>query len=400
VLTWLISIIALAWIGVCLAHAPVLRRAWREPVLRQPVLIFESDDWGAGPSQQADVLAALITLLQHFHDRNGRHPVVTLGVILAIADTEKLRANGGTVYQSMDLRDPRFAAVRERMQEGVRAGVFALQLHGGEHYWPPNLMHAAQSDAAVRAWLTSEGMPRTETLPSHLQSRWTDARSAPNQPLPADVTERAVKQEIPLFEACFGARPRVAVATTFVWNSAVERAWAAHGIDTVITPGRRYTQRGADGRPAGVDRQCYNGEASDDGQTYLVRDAYFEPALGHTAARLVREAQQRSRLGRPTLVEMHRFNFLGDDKAVAASLYTLEEGIAAVMKALPDVRFLTSHELAEGMRQGDQRLVTRDLRDRLIAWLRRIEQSPSFSRYAKLSGLWLPLRLAQKFSGG
>ena len=29
---------------------------WREPVLRRPVLIIESDDWGAGPAEQAHVI--------------------------------------------------------------------------------------------------------------------------------------------------------------------------------------------------------------------------------------------------------------------------------------------------------------------------------------------------------
>jgi hypothetical protein len=34
-----------------------LRALWREPALRVPVLIFESDDWGAGPVEQAQCTA-------------------------------------------------------------------------------------------------------------------------------------------------------------------------------------------------------------------------------------------------------------------------------------------------------------------------------------------------------
>ena len=36
-----------------------LSALWREPMLRVPVVIFESDDWGAGPPEQADCLRRL-----------------------------------------------------------------------------------------------------------------------------------------------------------------------------------------------------------------------------------------------------------------------------------------------------------------------------------------------------
>ena len=40
------------------------------------------------------------------------------------------------------------------------AGVFALQLHGLEHYWPDALM--AANDPAVRSWLEGEMPAATE----------------------------------------------------------------------------------------------------------------------------------------------------------------------------------------------------------------------------------------------
>ena len=41
---------------------------WHEPVLRRPVLIIESDDWGAGPASQAAVLGEIARLLACFSD--------------------------------------------------------------------------------------------------------------------------------------------------------------------------------------------------------------------------------------------------------------------------------------------------------------------------------------------
>ena len=176
-----IAIIGVAWVGLCLAFGLELYRRWREPVLRQPVFILESDDWGAGPVEQAAALEKLHGLLLRFKDGGGRPPVMTIGVILAVADTDRIRQNAGKDYYSMDLTSPQFADIREQLLKGERAGVFALQLHGKEHYWPDSVMHAALSDIEVQRWLTSEGIPQTESLPSHLQARWTEANSLPSR---------------------------------------------------------------------------------------------------------------------------------------------------------------------------------------------------------------------------
>src|ERR1700688_2869907 len=87
------------------AFRRALSAAWREPVLRAPVLILESDDWGYGPQVQAE--------------RLGRHPVATLGIVLAGPDTERIRADGCRMYHRVTLADPRLASVREAMLRGA-----------------------------------------------------------------------------------------------------------------------------------------------------------------------------------------------------------------------------------------------------------------------------------------
>ena len=120
------------------------------------------------------------------------------------------------------LADARFDAVRAAMQAGIQAGVFVPQLHGQCHYWPPALLAAAQDDAAVRRWLTGSEPAATEDLPSPLQSRWVDAVVLPSRELAADAIQQAASAEAAAYQAIFGSAPQVAVATTFVWNDAVE----------------------------------------------------------------------------------------------------------------------------------------------------------------------------------
>lgn len=383
--------LGLAYI-VCLSllayimFGPALGACWREPVLRYPVVILESDDWGAGPLEQAAAIDALRTLLLRFQDMRGAHPVMTLGIILAVADGVRIRESGGLSYYSSDLTHPVFSGVREQIIKGAQVGVFALQLHGKEHYWPDSIMRAT-ADNHIRAWLVGEDFPRTEALPSHFQARWTDSSTLPSCPISPEAINAAIIEEVQLFEACFGERPRVAVATTFVWDTNVEQAWAAQGIDTIITPGVRYTSRDGEGKPGGADKTMSNGVRNESGQVYLVRDVYFEPSLGHEPSRLIDDASRCTRLGRPTLVEIHRFNFLGEPEQLAASLKILEAGLTAVLRALPNVRFMSSQALAEAIRISEPDLVEPNLLPRIQVWLRRIEALPAFSRYAKLTGL-------------
>jgi hypothetical protein len=383
-----LAMLLLLWAAVLLAFARPLAARWREPVLRHPVLIIESDDWGAGPLAQADALTHLSALLQQVRDRN-RHPaVMTLGVVLEVPDGPRIAATGCTEYHALALADARFDAVRMAMQDGIRAGVFTPQLHGHCHYWPPALLTAAQTDDSVLDWLTAPDPAATEALPSSLQSRWVDASSLPSRSLSNESIQQAVAAEAVAYRTVFGHAPRVAVATTFVWNDAVEAAWAQAGVEVVITPGRRATCRDAAGAPACVDAAMLSGERSPAGQTYLVRDVYFEPALGHDPQRLVDGLRTRTRQRRACLVETHRLNFL---QAREASLATLQAGLNAALAVYPNVRFLSPLELVHAIQRRDPAWIEKRLKPRLAAWRARLDEIPRFRRVAQITGLALLL---------
>lgn len=390
VLVLLLTLVLLLWGGVLLAFAAPLAARWREPVLKHPVLIIESDDWGAGVLTQAAALRRLSALLQGVRDAQGRSAVMTLGVVLEVPDGARIAASGCTEYHALTLADARFDDVRQAMLDGMRTGVFAPQLHGQCHYWPAAVMAVAQTDGAVRSWLTAAEPAATEDLPSHLQSRWVDASSLPSSALPVDAIQRAVADESAAYQAVFGAPPQVAVATTFVWTDAVEAAWREAGVGVIITPGHRATCRNASGQPACVDASMLTGERSLAGQTYLVRDVYFEPALGHAAQRLAQGLLQRSRQGRACLVETHRFNFL---RAAEASFAALDTALNQALQACPDVRFMTPLQLAHAFRTHDPEWVETRMLPHLRAWRARLDEIPRFRRIAQLSGLALPLRL-------
>ncbi len=384
----LLLLLPLAWLalvaGALLWHRRGLMALWREPLLGHPVLIIESDDWGAGPVEpQVLALNRLVDLLTRYRDRAGRHPVMTLALVLAVPDGPAIRREGR--YRRLTLEDPVFAPLRAAIERGRRAGVFALQLHGLEHYWPPALM--ASRDPEVQSWLEADTPPATERLPAHLQSRWTDATQLPSRPLADAAIESAVREEVALFERLFGERPRVAVPPTFVWDERVEAAWARAGVEVVVTPGLRSRCRNATGLPDCDSGPIVNGQAGP-GVRYIVRDDYFEPERGHRAAQGLAALQRKWAQRRPCLLETHRSNFIGETATAEQALAALGDLIEQALRRYPDLRFMDTATLASAYRSANP--VTADLATHWRAWRARVRERRGFMRCAKLAGLgWL-----------
>jgi len=390
--------VVLAWLTLscailALAFRRALAAAWNEPVLRAPVLILESDDWGYGPLEQAARLERLAELLSRFRDALGHVAVTTLGIVLGGPDTERMRAERWEDYRRMTLADPRFAAVREALQRGSAQRVFALQLHGLEHFWPACLMRARAIDPRVRTWLEGAAFPSTEELPSPLQSRWIDTTELPSKPLPAVQVTAAAVEEARVFADVFGVPPEVVVPATFVWNDAVEAGWAGAGIRVIVTPGVRNSRRDAQGRVVGDGGTHFTGAAAARGVRYVVRDSYFEPSLGHSCAAALESLRTKTHLGRATLLEMHRFNFLGDEAATERSFEEVTGLLKRACAEFPDMRFMSTAELARSCRERST-LVERRTMARLHFLIRRLATVSRLRRLGWATGAAIPALLA------
>ncbi len=391
----------LAWLAVLLAglwrYRRPLRALWNEPVFRVPILVLESDDWGAGPLDQAEALRRLISRLSAHRDADGRPAVMTLAIVLEVADTAAMAANGCREYRAKRLDDPIFGELLDVLRQGEAAGVFALQLHGQCHYWPANLL-AARSRPEVQAWLGAPGHPATEALPSPLQSRWIDATVLPSRPLLLEEVAQAAAEEVATYAAIFGHTPGVVVPPTFIWNDTVERAWAEAGIRCVMTPGRRYEGRDANGRPQARGGSIVNGQHGAAGVRHLVRDIYFEPALGHRAEALLPRLEEQIAAGRPCLLETHRFNFLGVGREDA--LAETDRLLSLLRQAYPTLCFLPPAQILAAIERRDDRYLSLDLRSRLRVLHRRLRCDYPLWRWARLTGLaalsWGLSRLAAK----
>ena len=398
----LLTTLLLCWIAVSALMISRYRKPllalWREPVLRVPVLIIESDDWGAGPGEQAAALNTLQATLISHRDRHGQSAVMTLGVILAVADTAAIAATRGadgkpTQYQRTRLTDAVLGEVRQSMLAGRSSGVFALQLHGMEHYRPDSLMQAASHNQQIAAWLTGPPLPTTEPLPSPLQSRWTDSSVLPSRSLPQSEIDAQVREETNAFKKTFDQAASVVVPPTFQWTIEVEQAWSDAGIRALISPGNRQTHRDADGRLCSDGSQQHNGSHGQGKIHYLIRDAWFEPSMGHDAAKGLQALRAHTDLKRPTLLETHRFNFLGKQRD--ASITELDTLLHSALQHYPSLRFCSSEQLSNHLRNQDPAWVDQRFSSRCTAMLQRIRPIPRIGRLASLGAFGLPLPVAR-----
>ncbi len=373
---WVVVVGSIAWV-----YRRVIHRIWREPVFRYPALVLESDDWGAGPLDQAAALNEIAQVLARHRDGTGRAPVLNLALVLAVPDGPAIEADGR--YCRVALDDPRFAPILQALRDGVARRVFALQLHGLEHYWPATLM--ASGDAAVAAWLRQPVPATTERLPSPLQSRWVDASRLPSVPLQVGQIRAAVEEEVASYHRILSAPPVVVVPPTFVWTRDVERAWAAAGIQFVVTPGWRSTQRNAEGVPDGDEGPIVNGDSADD-LTYLVRTDYFEPGRGRDAAYALCALAKAVAEGRPCILENHRDNFIFDLEQGRRSLAELDALCAGALRH-PDLRFLSTVELGRILHSRDPQWIVRPWRERLPFVWQRLRHSGRPWKLLRLTGL-------------
>ncbi len=374
---WAVAVLAIGWV-----YRDRLRALWRQPVFAEPMLVLESDDWGAGPLAQAQALRDIADTLSRYRDATGRPPMISLALVLAVPDGPAFAADGA--YRRVELDAPMLAPVLAALREGLRRRVFSAQLHGHEHFWPPTL--TTSTDPAVSAWLRQPPPADTERLPSHLQSRWVDASRLPSVPLPAEQIRAAVDEEVAAYRRILGVLPLVVVPPTFVWTREVERAWAAAGVEFVVTPGLRSTCRNAQGLPDGDEGPIVNGDRAD-GLTCLVRTDYFEPARGRDAAYALRALGKAVSEGHPCVLENHRDNFIFDADQAHRSLAELDALCAGALRQHPGLRFLATVELGRILRSRDPQWIVRPWRERLPFVWQRLRHSGRPWKLMRLTGL-------------
>jgi hypothetical protein len=131
--------------------------------------------------------------------------------------------------------------------------------------------------------------------------------------------------------------------------------------------------------------------------SYVVRDDYFEPSLGHTHRRALDALHAKTRLGRPTLLELHRMNFIGDRSMALRTCDEMSRLLETACEQFPDIRFMSTAELAREYR-GRSDLVAAGIGTRIHFLLRRLTTSSRLRKLALASGVAIPAWVAYQIT--
>jgi hypothetical protein len=369
-----------------LARGAVNVPGWRT---RRRILVLESDDWGAVrmPSRTAynrllsagirvdrspfcrfDSLAsetdlsALFDTLSGTRDGQRRPAVITANCIMANPDFERIRRDRFEIYHYTPFTDtlreyPEHSRSFELWQDGIRCGVLYPQLHGREHVnvarWMRNLK-AGLKETLFAFELGVFGIDSDISLErrgSYLAALDFDTAND------AELERQLLLDAVRMFESCFGFTSRSFIAPKHTWSGRTEQCLAELGV-RVLQSGR--TQRWpAYLAPRRSLSWHYTGQRNGLGQTYIVRNCSFEPALGagrSVVGQCLRQIATAFRWGKPAVVGTHRINYVGfiDPSNRDRNLKLLCTLLTAVVAHWPDVEFMTTEE-AYGVLSGHPR---------------------------------------------
>lgn len=354
---------------------------WRT---NRKIVVFESDDWGSirvrsnedtkalenegfsfegrsfyqydGLESNKD-LELLFEVLQKYRDKKGKNPIFTFVGNVANPDFEKIEKSGFEQYYWEPFtetlkRYPEHDKVFDLHLEGIKQKLSFPVFHGREHL-------------NVQKWLRllKEGNKSALLAFKHgLCSPMYGLKEEYLGELPAafdlefesdlEYQKTVIKEGLTLFELLWGFKSKYFVAPNGPFNNSLELDLYENGVEYILGEKR---QREPLGNGRYKTNYRYLGMKNTFNQTYLARNAHFEPGIlegnlyENSVETGLRTINRAFRWNKPAIISSHRINYLGylNPQNRDNGLRKLDEFLKLILKTWPDVEFMTSVELGD-----------------------------------------------------
>jgi hypothetical protein len=337
-------------------------QAWHSP---NPILVIESDDWGAehfadpetaqkwgtaktcfdGLETPLDV-ESLCEILTGVVDCHGRPAVVTANFILGNADFDAMEGNGCSrfVMKSIDAgwnHEADGVALWRAYRQGFAGGVLTPQLHGLLHFDPDDwLRRLQQKNPSARRAFARRMIGEENVHGLGVQSMAPFYFSAGEQ------IKTRMRHGANAFTRLFGMPSITTIAPCYGWRSPdTEQACVAAGIRAMQGQTFQYL-------PGGAMVPHYMGQKGPANIIYLTRNGDLEPVdSGTTADQCLRRIADAFGRNAPAILSSHRVNYTSriSFKHRDHGLSVLAAVLKTVKRNYPDVEFLSSDQLLRRM---------------------------------------------------
>jgi len=344
-------------------------------------VIIESDDWGSirMPSKQIyekllckgfpvdkdpysrfdslesnQDLESLFEILRKHSDSNGNCPVITANTIMANPDFEKIRINGFSTYfyEPFTGTLERYAShdrVLSLYHEGIKEGIFHPQLHGREH------LNIAQWMSALKS---IEGLPLRQIFDYEafginvkgLKSKRNNLMAALDYEYKKDLDLilQSMKEANDLFFKIFNYHSKTFIAPCYVWDHNIENC--LNNLGVIALQGIPYQYIPKVNSVSYGKALHYTGQKNKLGQTYLVRNVFFEPSLDPKidwVSESLMRIEEAFKGKKPAIIGSHRLNYIGymDTNNRNINLKLFDNLLSNIIMKWPSVEFITSDQL-------------------------------------------------------
>ncbi|MDX2281770.1 MAG: hypothetical protein NW218_19425 [Saprospiraceae bacterium] len=349
------------------------------PRMDQKIVIFESDDWGmirmasrvaydaflklgyevdACPYNKNDGLETahdleiILDTLDSVRDADGKAAKFTINNIVGNPDFEAIRASDFQQYhwEPFTKTFNRLSSGENVMalyKEGIEKGLIQPQFHGREHIGCERWLRAlrANSKKHMLAFDYEMYTVHDKGVPG-CNKDFLNA-FVPENPQ-SETIEMRIKDGLKTFEDIWGFKSASIIAPCYTWSPQIEPCLWESGV-RLIQGGRVQLIPSVKGESFGK-KYHYCGQRNNVGQYYLIRNVHFEPVespdTDHVDAAM-RQLKIAFQHKKPAIIGSHRVNYIGSihPENQENNIRQLKILLKRIVKAWPDVLFLTSDEL-------------------------------------------------------
>lgn len=331
---------------------------------KQPIVIFQSDDWGMVRSpenkdfitnygepkiwaydqlESVDELELVYQILSKYKDGNQNHPVIEANFIVSNPD---FSATKEASYQSIILKPiTQYPELIKKWNEGIKKRMFIPQYHGRLHFNYDKMLNMIQNHTISQKIFDAQlhgGVNNYKkgdwALHSEYQ-KWEDGSELPYKQL-----LQWINAGVSDFHSAFGYFPKSTIAPQYVFTPTTARAFAELGFKSVQGTNLQMYKK----KNRKVSKNIPTGSTYYQGLIAISRNVKFEPSRGNIDWKY--EAALRKCMGLikkdiPIIIDSHRINYVGKFG---------EEGREDLDKLMGDLTklgcmFLTSEEFVEAI---------------------------------------------------
>ncbi len=347
------------------------------------IVVIESDDWGSirMPSIEIyeklnkngfnlhshpymcydslaseDDLTALFEVLSSIKDKNGKYAKITANCIVANPDFEKIKDSGFQSYYYEPFyktlkRYPKHGNSFSLWKEGIQNELFVPQFHGREHLNVASWMKGLQNDDIMLHKAFENEMISISSVKSEFRNAFMEAFDCRNK-IEENAYKDIVQSGLLMFKEMFGYNSSSFIAPCYTWPISLEAILHKNGVKTIQGIIYQSIPNHSENVTDYKKRMHFMGTLNSIGQTYLMRNCYFEPTINkniNAVDNCMNRIEIAFRWRKPAIISMHRLNVIGaiHEKNRTDNLKLLKQLLIKITKKYPDVEFMSSDELGQ-----------------------------------------------------